>query len=451
MNSPSARALGAWLFAVPGLSRRTVAVPGRFARRLAIWGLSLWLWAPVAGAAGQMAAAAAPPLTLREAVDLAQQRNPDLQTFSFDLRAQDARTRQAGLRPAPTLAVDLENVAGSGALRGVEGVEATFSLAQVIELGGKRAARIAAAQFEREGISLEQQAAQLDVLAEVARRFIHVAADQEQIALTRTATELARQTLAAVEQRVNAAKSPDAELHRARITLARALVEQEHAEHELLTSRRKLVAMWGEADPQFGAVTADLYAMPVPATFAVLVARLQANPDFLRFATEARLRDAEIRVAQSRRRSDVQLSGGIRRLEGVDEQAFVVGFSMPLFAGRQAAPAIAEAEARRGRTDAQRQAAAIRAQAQLFELHQELKHAITETALLRDQVLPEMEQALRTTRHAYERGRYGYLEWVEAQREFIAIRRSLIEAAANAHNYRTEIERLTAAPIAVDE
>lgn len=450
MNSPSARALCSRLFCIPRLSARIFSVPMFSLPRLSTWLVCVCLFAPPAYAAEQTGATAAPPLSLGEAVRLAQERNPDLQTFGFALRAQDARTQQAGLRPAPTLALGLENVAGSGALRGVDGAEATFSLAQVIELGGKRAARTAAAQFGREAISVERQAAQLDVLAEVTRRFIHIAADQEQIALTRAATKLARQTIAAVEQRVSAAKSPEAELHRARITLARAQVDQEHAEHELLTSRRKLAAMWGEADPQFGAVTADLYAMPAPASFETLVARLQANPDFLRFATEARLRDAEIRLAQSRRTPDVQLSGGIRRLEGVDEQAFVLGFSMPLFAGRQAAPAIAEAESLRGRTDAERQAATIRAQAQLFEVHQELKHAITETELLRDKVLPEMEEALRETRYAYERGRYGYLEWVEAQREFIAIRRSLIEAAANAHNYRTEIERLTAEPLTAD-
>ena len=52
------------------------------------------------------------------------------------------------------------------------------------------------------------------------------------------------------------------------------------------------------------------------------------------------------------------------------------------------------------------------------------------------------------TRYAYERGRYGYLEWVEAQREFIAIRRSLIEAAVNAQVFQAEIERLTGEPLA---
>lgn len=398
-----------------------------------------------------MALDAPPPaaaLTLREAIARTLAHHPDLAVFGFSLRAQDARTRQADLRPAPTLNVTLENIAGSGDFQGVDAVEATFSLARVIELGGKRAARGALAQSGHDAIMVARQAAQLDVLADVTRRFIHVAADQEQIALTRAATELALQTVAVVEARVEAAKSPEAELRRARILLARARVEQEHAEHELLTSRRKLAAQWGESRADFGPVTADLYALPKPIAFAALVERLHANPDFARFASEARLRDAEIRLAQTRRTPDVQVSGGIRRLEGDDDQALVLGISVPLFAGRQAEPAIAEAQALRERTDAERRAAEIRVEAQLFELHQELKHAITETALLRDTVLPEMNEVLAQTRHAYERGRYGYLEWVAAQREYIDVQRSLIEAAANAHKHRAEIERLTALPLA---
>lgn len=387
------------------------------------------------------------PLTLRDAIEFTLDRNPDLKGFAYELRARDARIQQAILKPAPTLSVEIENVLGSGNFRGADAAEATLSLSQVIELGGKREARVAVAQFGREAVTLEHQAAQLDVLAEVARRFIHVAADQEQQKLTLKATELAQQTVAAVQARVKAAKSPEVELHRARITLARTEVEREHAEHELRTSRRKLAAMWGDTKPGFGAVEADLYAVPAAGSFEALLARLDGNPDFTRFASEARLRDAEIRLAQTRNRGDIELIGGLRRLELTQDQALIAGISIPLFATRQAIPLIAEAEALREKTDAARQAAKIRAQAQLFELHQELKHAITETELLRGIVIPEMDEALRETQYAYERGRYSYLEWVEAQREFLAVRRSLIEAAANAHNYRIEIERLTAEPL----
>lgn len=388
------------------------------------------------------------PLTLRDAVRASLAANPDLAGFPFELRAQDARTDAAGLRPAPTLSANAENVLGNGAHRGLNTAETTFALSQVVELGGKRDARVGAARAGRELIAVTEQAAQLDVLAEVTRRFIHVAGDQEQLALTRSATALARETVQAVTVRVNAARAPDAELRRARITLARAEVEQEHAEHELRTSRRKLAAMWGDGEARFGKVTADLYTMPRPAPFESLLARLDGNPDFLRFATEARLRDAELRVAEARRRADVTFTGGLRHLEDSGDQALVFGFSMPLGGQRQAAPAIAEASALRGLTDARRDAAAVRAKAQLYELYQELRHAITETALLRGTVLPEMTGALDETRYAYERGRYGYLEWVEAQREFIAIRRSLIEAAVNAQIFQAEIERLTGEPVA---
>lgn len=394
------------------------------------------------------AQAAPAPLTLRQAIQAALAANPDLAGFAYELRAQDARTDAAGLRPAPTLSADVENILGSGDHRRLNDAETTFALSQVVELGGKRAARVGAARAGRELLTVTEQAAQLDVLAEVTRRFIHVAGDQEQFALTRKATALARETVQAVNLRVQAAKAPQAELRRARITLARAEVEQEHAEHELRTSRRRLAALWGDGEARFGRVAADLYRLPHPVPFEDLLARLDRNPDFVRFASEARLRDAELRLAEARRRADITVSGGLRHLEATGDQALVVGFSLPLGAGRRAAPAIAEASALRALTDAQRQAAEVRARTQLYALYQELGHAITETRLLQDRVLPEMTAALDETRDAYQRGRYSYLEWVEAQREFIAIRRSLIEAAQNAQVFQAEIERLTGEPVA---
>lgn len=390
-------------------------------------------------------------LTLSQAVAEALARSPDLALAAPVLRAATARLEQAGLRPAPQLLLELEDFAGSGAFKGTESAQTTLALSQILELGDRRGRRVDAARAGLELLTVEQQARALDVLAEVSRRFIHVAADQDHLRLTQQGTELAQQTVAAVTARVKAAKSPEAELHRARITLARAEVEREHAEHELLSSRRALAAMWGDTQLAAASVSADLYALPAAGDFDALLLRLQNNPDFTRFASQARLRDAEIRLARSRRLGDIQISAGVRRLEARDNQAFIAGISVPLFSGRQAAAAITEAEALRNKTDAEERAARIKAQAQLFELHQELRHAITEATVLRDRVLPEMDEALRETKYAYERGRYSYLEWVEAQREFIAVRRSLIEAAASAHNYRTEIERLTGEPLATTQ
>ena len=96
----------------------------------------------------------------------------------------------------------------------------------------------------------------------------------------------------------------------------------------------------------------------------------------------------------------------------------------------------------------QKESAIVAARAQLFSIYQELRHEISEAATLRDRVLPQMQEALEETRYAYERGRYGYLELVDAQRAYLDVQRALIEASANAHLYRAELERLTAEPLA---
>jgi outer membrane protein, heavy metal efflux system len=385
------------------------------------------------------------PLTLEAAVHRTLANSPELAQLPYRLRAGAARVDAAGLRPAPELGVQLENVLGSGRTRGVEAAETTFALSQVIELGGLRQRRVDAAQRAVDALDIQARIAQLDVLAEVGRRFIHVASDEKQLALTGTATQLAERTVAEVERRVAAARAPAVELHRARIALSRAKVDQEHAEHELLSSRRLLAAMWGAREPDFGPVRAELFALPEVGEYGALIAHLASGPELLHFATEARQREAELRLVEAKAQAPLTVSLGLRRFEETDDTAAVVGFSLALFAARRAAPGIAEARARREVVDAEAAAAQVRAEASLFALVQELRHAITEAEMLRDEVLPLMQAALEATEIAWRRGRYSYLEWVDAQRERIDIERALIRSSANAHLFRVEIERLTGA------
>ncbi|MGQ0586519.1 MAG: TolC family protein [Gammaproteobacteria bacterium] len=393
-----------------------------------------------------------PPLTLRQAIDRALAGNPELAAFAFELRAQDARTRQAGLRPPLEASVEAENVLGTGDAKGTDAAEFTFALSGVIELGGKRSSRVAATQAQRSALEVERQARQLDVLAEVTRRFIAVAAAQERLRLAGKANELAAQTIAGSDRRVKAAKSPHVELDRAHIAQDRARLEERRAAIELDSARKQLAAMWGDASPaldgqSLGEVQGDLFLMPPAADFAELQGRLAENPDFLRFASEARLRDAELRLAATLRQPDVTLGTGLRRFEESGDQAFVASFSLPFFTGSRAEGFVAEAQANRDGVDSRRRAAEIKASATLYELLLQFKQAVFEAQTLKDDMLPRMDEALKETDYAYARGRYSYLELVDAQREYLAVQQALIEAAADAHVLRAEIERLTNAPL----
>jgi cobalt-zinc-cadmium efflux system outer membrane protein len=387
-------------------------------------------------------------VSLEQAISAALQSNPALQGFRFQLRAQDARTKQAALRPPTEVAMTLENFAGTGDTRRLNGVEATLALSQVVELGGKRDARIAASDAGRDLLSIEQESGQLDVLAEVTRRFIAVAVRQEQVKLSQTATALAEKTVRNSELRVRAARSPHAEVDRARVAWSRAQLDEKRSMSELVSARRQLSATWGESDGTFqgrpfSSVDANIFQLPEIGTYEDFSNRLALSPDFVRFASATRLRDAELRLATTLRKPDIQLSVGVRRLEATRDQALVASFSVPLFASRRAAPLINESEALRDLVGTERRAAEIKARATLFELYQALTQAVLEADSLRKDTLPRIAEAMKETEYAYSRGRYGYLELVDSQREYLSVQSAMIAASGDAHAVRTEIERLT--------
>ena len=395
---------------------------------------------------------AAEPLSLRDAVQAALADNPELQLFEFEFRAQDARSAQAALRPAPEVSMSMENFAGTGEAARADSAEFTLALSQILELGGKRDARIAVSGAGRGLLEVQRKSRQLDVLAEVTRRFIVVVAAQERQRLADDAVALAVQTVAGSEKRVKAARSPHAELDRARIALDRARLDQRRAQIQLDTGRRQLAASWGETrsrinGAEFGDLEARLFPLPEPGEYDELVERLAGNPDFLQFASEERLRDAEIRLATTARKPDITFGGGLRQLEASSDQAFVASISMPLFPAKRAQGRIAEMRANRELLDVDRRIAEVRAEAMLFELHHELAGAVQEATALRTLILPRAEEALRETRYAWERGRFGYLELVDAQREYLQLQETLIDVAASAHTLRAEIERLGNAPL----
>lgn len=385
-------------------------------------------------------------LTLPDALQRAESRHPLFQSYRAQLAAADARRLQADLRPAPELNLEVEDVLGSGALSGVDSAQTTVSFSQLIERGGLRDRRIESAQADREAQITLGQIARLDLRAEVARRFVHVLSDQALLATTREATVLARSTLQEVERRVQAARVPLAERSRAQVALARAELEEEHAEHELLSSRRHLAAATGSMEADFGEAAGDLLSLPEVAPFEVLLTQMQAAPDVLRFANEERMRASELRLAQARRTPGLRAGAGLRRLEASDDLGLVFSASIPLFANSRETGHIAEAEARLAQLGADREQAWLKAQAQLFEIYQELNHAGVEFRTQRDRVVPTLEEALKQTQLAYDRGRYSLLELRDAQSEWTLQRRRLIEAATEYHGHLIEIQRLTGAP-----
>jgi outer membrane protein, heavy metal efflux system len=386
-------------------------------------------------------------LTLRDALALALTENPELATFGWETRANEARLLQAGLRHNPELALQVEDVLGTGDFTGGREAQTTLQLSQVIELGSKRSARIEAASQARGVTQSAYELKRVEILGEVTRRFIQVVANQYALDLALTNRQLSADALKTVQERVTAGKASTLEERKAEVAFARGEVLVEGAKHDLSAARKKLSASWQNTNPGFERADADLFIIkPIP-SFDELTERLSKSPEIAQWISEKKLREAEIRLAEAKRVPNVTVAGGVRRLEGPNEQALVFSFSMPLQLFDRNQGGVAETRALRGKTEAEQKAAEARLSVVLVGLYEEMAHDVHVMEALQKEILPKAKDALAIAEEGYRQGRFSFLEVLDAQRTLFDIKQESIQTATSYHQFLVEMERLLGQPI----
>src|SRR5690606_26592293 len=177
------------------------------------------------------------------------------------------------------------------------------------------------------------------------RGFLTCLAFQERIRMASLAVGQTEETVQLISERVAAGRALQAEQARAEADLVRAELVQEDYEHELLSAYHRLSAQWGLTQPDFSSVSGDLGTLPTLEPFEALLSRLDANPERARLLSEQRLAEAELRLAEARRRPSWEVSAGIRRFELSDDLAVVGGITIPLPVRDRNQGRIAEARA----------------------------------------------------------------------------------------------------------
>jgi cobalt-zinc-cadmium efflux system outer membrane protein len=388
-------------------------------------------------------------LTLTEATQRALANSPELEVFQKRYQIIEGMRQTAKLRPAFELGIDVENVAGSGDFSGVDSAELTLSLSSVIELGDKRDSRVAVADSRYALTQAEREAKSLDLLGRVTQGFIASLALQEKLEVAKQATQLAEQSYQLVKNRVQRGAAPEAERLRAEALLKQAKMQQDALMAELASRKFALASLWKADHADFDRIIGNLFKFDELSSFDALYARVAASPAIQVFASEERVREAEVTLARSQSSSNLRWSLGVRRYEGTGDSALTAGLSMPLFAGRRNRGEVQSALAEREMVRYQREATLLAIRARLFEAWQTYQQSAAAARQMRADVLPALDKALEQTRQAYERGRYSYVDWVTAQRDLLDAHMAAIDAASTALLNQALIEQLTAQPLAV--
>lgn len=411
---------------------RTLLLPFGLAAALACLAPA---WAQVAPTAPQTPSQA-DTLTLDQALDAALQRSPALAAAVKEVEATEGALQQAGLRPNPSLTSSIEDTQ-----RSINRVTSA-GLELPLELGGKRAARVDAAQRGREVAQAELANVRAGLTARVVSSYFATLVAQERSKLAVSSAEIATRGADVVGKRVSAGKVSPVEETRARVDEANARIEAEEAASDLQSNRLGLATLLGDIAPRFTLVAGDTASAPSRPALPALLDRLDTAPALAVSRIEIERRRAVLAVERSKAVPDLTVSLGARRDNQLGYTQAVLGVSIPLPIFNRNQGSILEASRRADQAVDQLSDARLQLVAELQQSSNRLGVSRQSLLALQNTVLPSAERAYRAATEGFEAGKFGYLEVLDAQRSLLQARTRYLNTLAAAYQAASVIDRI---------
>lgn len=404
-------------------------------RLLAALALTLIATAQAAELAPPPDKAAETPLSLQQTLHRVAERGPQVAFADATLRSAEAGVGVARQLPNPTLSIEAENIGGTGAYSGGQLRETTTSLALPLELGGKRAARVRAAEAERTTASLGAEVTRADAVLQATEIFIEAVAAERRLVLTRERLRLAETGVRAARARVRAGKASPIDEQRAEVVRLNAEVAQGQAQRSVDLARATL-ARW----------TGTPGAVPRAEWFETVegdASRMSGTPPALALAeAEVAAADARLSVARRARIPDLTLSAGVRRFAAVDDRATVVGIALPFPVFNSGRAGVAKARADLDASEARQRAMVLDYERAAATAQSELDNARAAAQTAGGPALAAAQEAARIARLGYEAGKFSQLDLLEAERVLAETREGAVQALATFHLARARLIRL---------
>ncbi len=414
-----------------------------FFRNALVWAFAAAITSAVAPAAF---AQSSPALTLTRALQRALAANPRLTAAEKDIGIAIGRKIQAGAIPNPEVSFEVDNALGSGDYRGFRSAETTLQLSQLIELGGKREARVAAGVAELDSARWERAALRLEIISETAAAFFNVLSAQRRIQIYDAHIASLDRLAPLLQRRVDAGASSPAETARAQVAADLVRAERERTRTALAVARRELAVLMGVNAPDFALAVGDLSRVGRPPPFQTVLLGLDSNPQLIRWTAIRAQRDAELLSARLKPIPDLRIGVGWRHFRESNDNAVRLGVSIPIPTWDQNLGGIRVAEESRAKVDAERASSKAALILTLGKAYDTLAGSLREIEILRSSAIPNAQRAVEAVESGYGQGRFTLLEVLDAQSTAAQAALRLEEALIRFHNSVAILEGLTGVP-----
>ncbi len=389
-------------------------------------------------------------LTLSRALQRAAAANQKLATADQSIGIATGKRIQAGAVPNPEVSFELDNAFGTGDYGGLRSAETTLQLSQLIELGGKRDARIAVGSAELESARWERAAVRLEILSDTAVAFFSVLGGQRKVQVYDAQIAALDQLTPLLQRRVDAGASSSGEIARGQVAADLIRAERERARTALAIARRELAILMGSNTVDFAFVVGDLGRIGRPPAFPAVLRGLDNNPQLVRWTAIRAQRDAELLSARLKSVPDLKVGVAWRHYKDTKDNAVRLGVSIPIPVWDQNLGGITEAQAARAKVEAEQAASKAALILTLAKAYDTLAGAAREIEILRSSALPNARKAADAIESGYSQGRFTLLEVLDAESTAAQAALRELEALASFHTSVATIEGLTGARLGLN-
>lgn len=382
-------------------------------------------------------------LTIQEAMAVAFAENPEFAAARWEADIAKGLIIQAASLPNPELSVSVEDTRRESSLTSVE-------LTQPIELGGKRRARTAFAERDRDAALIETEQKINELRSAVIHAFYSALRAQEAFELSGKAVELATRGVAVARGRVTAGKASPMEATRAQLELSDIQLKMESARFELENAYSMLALVGGQGAPFFKSVEGSFEALPALPASEIILSRVEGVPE-VRLARMNILRaEANVGVEKAERIPTVSLSVGSQYDRALGQRVNLVGVSVPLPLFNRNRGALLSAA--RGADQARDigQAAELRMRTEVRRTLEQWEYAKREVHSLNTRLLPDSENALEGAVRGFEMGKFALIDVLDAQRTFFAVQSRYMDALGRAIDAWVKLEKIYGVELGVE-
>ena len=391
------------------------------------------------------APALAAPLTLEQAVRIAEEANPAIRNARAAIHAAEGQLAESRAflwnNPEASLEYSRTRVP-SGAVPGERFNAWTAGISQAFELGGQPAVRRLAAEADIAATTASIAEARAALRAEVEQRFVEVLALQRRADIEGETAALVERAAAAMARRLEEGEVSRLDANLARVEAERVRNQIVQIDEQLTQARAELASLLqlppGELPEARGELARD-------ASYT-LEDLLQAAPKRRQLEALARREEAARRrldLERASRYPDVTLGLFTGRDGPPDMRENIVGLSvsvpLPLFRRNEAG--IGRAMTELTQVQVERQAAERDTGAAVRVQWRRIAQLQARADRLRESVLKMLEDNQRLSQRALTEGEIGVAELLLVNRQVAETRRELLEAETELRRARIALER----------